>query len=134
MVVVWRKGKSKGIAIVVGEINEEGQTSSRPAPEKPAETTRNTISKLGLTVSSLSAEQRRELSIKGGVRVEKVEGPAERAGLRPGDIVLALNNHDVKSIDQLKELMDGYSKARSVALLVRRGQGAIYVPIRLDGN
>ncbi len=133
MVVVWRKGKSKGVAIVVGEI-DEGPTASVPVPEKPAETSQNTISKLGLTVSSLSAEQRRELNIKGGVKVEHVEGPAERAGIRSGDIVLALNNHDVKSINQFKELMAGYSKARSVALLVRRGQGAIYVPIRLDDN
>ncbi len=133
MVEVWRKGKAKGIAIVVGEI-DEGPTSSRSVPEKPAETTRNTISKLGLTVSGLSAEQRRKLNVKGGVKVEQVEGPAERAGIRPGDIVLALNNHDVKSIDQLKKLMAGYGKARSIALLVRRGQGAIYVPIRLDDN
>jgi serine protease Do len=129
---VWRKGKAKKIGIEVGEIAEE-PTISRAAPANP-EKTKNTIPRLGLTVSSLSADQSDELNIKGGVRVEQVEGPAERAGIRPGDIVLALNNHDVKSIDQFKELMADYSKARSVALLVRRGQGAIYVPIRLDNN
>jgi serine protease Do len=129
---IWRKGKAKNIAIVVGEITDEA-TTIRAAPDQPAQT-RNTIAKLGLTVSSLSADQRRELDIKGGVIVEQVDGPAARAGIRRGDIVLALNNHDVKSIDQLKQLMAEYSKARSVALLVRRGQGAIYVPIRLDGN
>jgi serine protease Do len=131
-VEVWRKGKAKNITIIVGEIADEAATS-RATPEQP-EQTRNTIAKLGLTVSSLSADQRRELDIKGGVLVEQVEGPAARAGIRRGDIVLALNNHDVTSIDQLKQLMAEYSKARSVALLVRRGQGAIYVPIRLDGN
>jgi serine protease Do len=129
---IWRKGKAKKVAIVVGEITDEA-TASRAAPDQPGQT-RNTIAKLGLTVSSLSADQRRELDIKGGVMVEQVDGPAARAGIRRGDIVLALNNHDVKSIDQLKQLMAEYSKARSVALLVRRGQGAIYVPIRLDGN
>jgi serine protease Do len=129
---IWRKGKAKNIAIVVGEITDEA-TASRATPDQPGQT-RNTIAKLGLTVSSLSADQRRELDIKGGVIVEQVDGPAARAGIRRGDIVLALNNHDVKSIDQLKQLMAEYSKARSVALLVRRGQGAIYVPIRLDGN
>jgi serine protease Do len=131
-VEVWRKGKSKDIAIVVGEITDE-PSASREVPDKPAQA-QNTIAKLGLIVSSLSADQRRELKIKGGVRVEQVEGPAARAGIRPGDIVLALNNHDVDSIDRLKELMAEYGKARSVALLVRRGQGAIYVPVRLDGN
>jgi serine protease Do len=131
-VEVWRKGKSKDIAIVVGEISDE-PSASREVPDKPAQA-QNTIAKLGLIVSSLSADQRRELKVKGGVRVEQVEGPAARAGIRPGDIVLALNNHDVDSIDRLKELMAEYGKARSVALLVRRGQGAIYVPVRLDGN
>jgi serine protease Do len=131
-VEVWRKGKAKNIAMVVGEITDEA-TTSRAAPDQPAQA-QNTIPELGLTVSSLSADQRRELDIKGGVIVEQVDGPAARAGIRRGDIVLALNNHDVTSIDQLKQLMAEYSKARSVALLVRRGQGAIYVPIRLDGN
>jgi serine protease Do len=132
MVELWRKGKSKNISIVVGEI-EEGPSSSKAAP-KTSEKTKNAIARLGLIVSSLSAEQTEELKIKGGVRVERVEGPAARAGIRRGDIVLALNNHDVDSIDQLKQLMAEYKKARSVALLVRRGQGAIYVPIRLDAN
>lgn len=128
---IWRKGKSRNIAITVGELNDE-QASGRPSPAPAADQARNSIAKLGLTVSNLAPGERNQLGIEGGVKIEQVEGPGARAGLRPGDIVLALNNDDVKSVNQFRNLMKQYEKARSVALLVRRGQGAIYVPIRLD--
>ena len=127
---VWRKGKSKTIAITVGEISDD-QADNRPS-RAPSDKGRNTISKLGLTVSDLSAGERNQLQIDGGVKVDKVDGPGARAGLRRGDVVLALNNHNVESVEQFQDLMKDYENARSVALLVRRGQGAIYVPIRLD--
>ena len=127
---VWRKGKSKTIAITVGEISDD-QAGNRPS-RAPSDKGRNTISKLGLTVSDLSAGERNQLQIDGGVKVDKVDGPGARAGLRRGDVVLALNNHNVESVEQFQDLMKDYENARSVALLVRRGQGAIYVPIRLD--
>ncbi len=131
-VKIWRKGKSRNMAITVGELNDE-QASHQPASPTPSDQGRNTIAQLGLTVSNLSAGERDQLGIDGGVKIEQVEGAGARAGLRRGDIVLALNNDDVESINQFHDLMKQYENARSVALLVRRGQGAIYVPIRLDG-
>lgn len=132
VVKVWRKGKEKNITITVGEISDD-QAAGRPQPA-PSDQAGNVIGKLGLTVSNLSAREREQLGIDGGVLVEKVEGPGARAGLRRGDVVLALNNNDVESVEQFKRLMNDYQNARSVALLVRRGQGAIYVPIRLDDD
>lgn len=129
-VKIWRKGKARNVSITVGELNDE-TARAQPGPQ-PSEQTKNTIGKLGLTVSNLSSNERQQLGLDGGVRIEKVEGPGQKAGLRRGDIVLALNNDDVSSVAQFQELMKQYAKARSVALLVRRGQGAIYVPIRLD--
>ena len=129
---VWRKGETKNIPITVGEIADD-RASNRPQPAT-APKIANVIEKLGLTVSNLSAREQDQLGVDGGVKVDKVEGPGARAGLRPGDIVLALNNNDVESIEQFQSLMTEYEKARSVALLVRRGEGAIYVPIRLDND
>jgi serine protease Do len=106
--------------------------AQRPRAAEPEKQGSNNIAPLGLTVSNLSAAERNQLGVEGGVKVEKVEGPGAKAGLRRGDVVLALNNDDVKSVDQFRDLMKQYNNARSVALLVRRGQGAIYVPIRLD--
>jgi serine protease Do len=47
---------------------------------------------------------------------------------------MALNNQDIKSVEQLNQQLNQYEKAKSVALLIRRGDGALYVPLRLDGN
>lgn len=133
-VEVWRKGGTKELFVTVGELSD-ARTASQPAtPGDSTPKAANTVAKLGLTVSELSAPQRDELGISGGLLVEAVEGPAAKAGIRRGDVVLALNNHDIKSVSQIKDLMAQYERARSVALLVRRGEGAIYVPIRLDGN
>ncbi len=131
MVKIWRKGQTRNIKVTVGELNDD-QANQQLEPA-PSGQTRNTIAELGLTVSNISPGERDQLGIEGGVRIEEVEGPGARAGLRSGDIVLALNNDDVMAVDQFRDLMKQYKNARSVALLVRRGQGAIYVPIRL-GN
>ena len=59
---------------------------------------------------------------------------ATRAGLRRGDVILAVNNQDVKSVEQFRQLMGSFEKGRIVALLVRRGSNSLYIPLRLDGN
>ncbi|HZT63283.1 MAG TPA: PDZ domain-containing protein, partial [Burkholderiales bacterium] len=61
--------------------------------------------------------------------VEQAEGPAARAGVQAGDVILAFNNQTLKSVDQLRRLVD---KSRgAVALLIQREGSKIYVPIKL---
>ena len=128
---IWRKGTSKDVTVTVGEMPEDKQAQRGQKKEgKPA----NMVARLGLALSELSAEQRREINATGGLLVEEVQGQAAKAGIRRGDIVLALNNQDVKSIEQLNQLINHFDKARSVALLIRRGESSLYVPLRLDGN
>ena len=66
--------------------------------------------------------------------VENAEGSAARAGIRRGDIILAVGNTEVKSVEELNRLLGASDKPRTVALLVRRGEGSIYIPLRLNGN
>jgi len=130
-VQIWRKGAAKDLTITVGEMPEE-RVAQRP-PRRDSKSG-NVVARLGLTVSELSAEQRKELGIGGGLLVEDVQGAAAKAGIRRGDILMALNNQDIKSVEQLNQQLNQYEKAKSVALLIRRGDGALYVPLRLDGN
>ncbi len=128
-VEIWRGKKSKTLTLVVGEIPSDESGPTIQGGAEPSSS--NKIASVGITVSNIPLSELKKRNLESGVLVEAVSGPGERAGLRPGDIVLALNNDDIKSVDQFKKLMEKYGNARSIALLVQRGNGAIYVPIRL---
>jgi serine protease Do len=83
-------------------------------------------------VVELTAEQKKDLNIATGVLVENADGAAARAGLRRGDVIQAVNNQEVKSTDDLSRLLASGDRPRTVALLVKRGEGALYVPLKLN--
>ncbi|MEO7114506.1 MAG: Do family serine endopeptidase [Caldimonas sp.] len=84
---------------------------------------------LGLSLRPLTKDERREAKVDAGLVVEEVGGPAERAGIVAGDVLLAINGKPVQSIDQVKSVMA--SKPKSVALLVQRDGEKIFVPVRV---
>jgi serine protease Do len=129
-VQVWRKGERKDLMISVGETPEE-RTSKRPQGRKPAG---EAVGKLGLTVVELTAEQKREANVAIGVMVETAEGVAARAGIRHGDIILGVGNQEIKSVEDLNRLLAPGERPRTVALLVKRGEGSLYIPLRINGN
>jgi serine protease Do len=85
--------------------------------------------RLGLALRPLDPQERQEAGVKGGVVVDDVAGPAEAAGVQPGDIVLAVNGTPVATVDQVKSAVG--KSAKSVALLIQRGEDKIFVPIRI---
>jgi serine protease Do len=127
-VQVWRKGTLRDLKMTVGELEpEQNAATSGPAKGDRAPAVANA---LGLVVESLSDERRQQLRIRGGVVIKSAEGPAARAGLRPGDVILALNNQDIASARQFDEIVARSDRARTQVLLIRRGDSAQYVPIR----
>ncbi|MEK9867618.1 MAG: DegQ family serine endoprotease [Betaproteobacteria bacterium] len=129
---VWRDGKLKTLTIKVGEIPADENVSAKSNPQK--ERAKNEVPELGLVVSDLTPQQLKQQELQGGIRIDKVSGVGQKAGLRSGDVILALNNDDVESVEQFVKLMAQYSEARSIALLIHRGGGSLYVPIRLKSK
>ena len=130
---LMRNKAAREVTVVVGEMPDEARAAQRsqrrgPGAKPPVES----VSRLGMTLSEPTAEQRKELKIAGGILVEDVQGPAARAGMRRGDIILAVNNQDVKSLEQFGQLMSQFEKGKIVAMLVRRGGNSLYVPFRID--
>jgi serine protease Do len=130
-VQVWRKGEKKDLQILVGETTDE-RAAKRPQPSKKG--SGEALAKLGLATSELTADQKKELNIATGVMVENADGAAAKAGIRRGDVILAVNNQEVKSGDELNRLLSPGDRPRTVALLIKRGDGSIYVPLKLNGN
>jgi serine protease Do len=85
--------------------------------------------RLGLAVRPLTPEEKKQANVSGGLLVEEANGPAARAGIQPGDVVLAMNGTAVTSVGQLRELVG--KAGHHVALLVERGEARIFVPVEI---
>ena len=131
VVELWRKGKSKQVTVEVAEMPEDGLLAR--SAKQPSENTGEMIARLGIAVSELNADQLEELQVSGGLLVEEVKGSAARAaGLHPGDVLLSIGNVPIRSLAQLNEMLKQVPNGRNVALLVRRGDNATYIAIKLD--
>ena len=85
----------------------------------------------------MEAQQRSRLGLQPGegVLVARVEGLAAReAGLRPGDVVLAVGRNDVGSAGALNAQLRGLKAGQAVMLLVRRGGGTQYITVNPAGE
>ncbi len=131
---VWRKGASRTLKVVVGEMPDDKKVAAAEKGRKTPPKASEAATKLGMVLSELTAEQRKELDVTGGLLVENATGNAAKAGIRRGDVLLAINNQDVKSLEQLGQVLGQYEKSRSVALLIRRGDSSIYIPLRLGAQ
>jgi serine protease Do len=126
-VQVWRKGANKELFINVGEFPDEGKMTFGPKTQK-------SFSRGGLVLAELSKEQRKELKVNGGLLVEESKGDAVRAGIRVGDIILAVNNTEVGTVEQFRKLIAAVPVGKSAAVLVRRGDNSLYIPLKISNG
>ena len=125
---VYRRGNARDLTVTVGEFEAERPTRRAQAePSTPPAVARTA---LGLTVSDLSEAQKKELGVRGGVRVDAVDGPAARAGLREGDVILSLANTELSDSKQFATVAARVEKERNVSVLVRRGDFTSYLVIK----
>ena len=125
-----RRGVTKDISITVGEFEADKPTAKAgSAPEKKAEP-KAAVQLLGLTVSDLTDAQKKELKLKGGVRVDVVAEPALRAGIREGDVITQVANTEVSDTKAFAQVVGKLDKSKSVSVLLRRGEWSQYTVIR----
>lgn len=127
-VQLWRKGATKEVTLTVAEMPGDGRVARSSKNDSSTEQ----IARLGVSVAELTEEQKKQLEIEGGLLIEEVKNASIRAELQRGDIILALGNTPIISIEQLNSVLKSIPKGRNVALLIRRGDIASYIAIKLD--
>ncbi len=128
---VFRRGGSRDLSVTIAEFEAEKpvrRTSEKEEKEKPKGSP--AAQSVGLSVSELTEAQRKELKLKGGVKVEAASESAARAGIREGDIIVAIGNVEVSSVREFDATVAKIDKSKPIPVLLRRGELATYVLIR----
>nr|WP_315234553.1 DegQ family serine endoprotease [uncultured Albidiferax sp.] len=126
---VFRRGASKDLNVLIAEIEDDKPVKKASSKEdKPKASSAGQL--LGLAVSELSDAQKKELKIKGGVKVDSATEGAARAGVKEGDVIVAIANTEVNNVKEFEAAVAKMDKSKPVNLLFRRGEWAQYALIR----
>jgi serine protease Do len=117
---IVRKGEAKEIDVTIGTLKDA---------KVAAATNGQPQGRLGLAVRPLEPDEREQAGISSGLVVEEATGPAARAGIQPGDLILQVNGTPVKSVEQLRELVA--KSGKHIAILVQRDDARLFVPVDL---
>ena len=128
---VLRRGKIKDLTLVIAEVEPDDAAKTKSGKDSKEGSSGTVETKpLGLTLADLTAAQKKELGVKGGVRVVAAVDAAARAGLREGDVILQLANAEVSNLKGFEAAWAKADKTKPVNVLVRRGDWAQFVLIR----
>ena len=132
MVEIVRGGKNIDLSVTVRELQRDGvikKTSATPEPETPD----GASSVLGLQLSELGADEREQLSVDNGLLAKGVDsdGPAGSAGIRPGDVIVSLNQIAIESSAQLDEVVEELPRGESVPVLVVRDARPYFIAVTI---
>ncbi len=125
---VFRRGSYKDVAVTVAELEADKPRAAAAPGEAPSSSAAK--AQLGLVVSELSDAQKKDLRVRGGVKVDSAEGAAARAGVRDGDVILSIDNTEIADVKQFGAVVAKLDKNKPVTLLVRRGEWVNYLVIR----
>jgi serine protease Do len=130
VVTVFRRGASKDLSVTIGEVEAEKPARKASAGPEPKPPVAGAAQVLGLAVSEVPDAQKKELKIKGGVKVDLAEGSAARAGLKEGDVIVAIANSEITSVKEFEAALSKIDKSKAINVLFRRGEWAQYALIR----
>ena len=115
---IWRERAPLRVEVMIDRFD-----APAPAPQAAA----SAPDRLGIVVRALWPQERQALRIDGGLLVQRVNAAAARAQLKVGDVILAVNDQLVDTVDALTDEVGAADGA--IALLVQRGSTRLFIAI-----
>lgn len=130
---VLRQGKSLDMPVKIGKLPDE-ESPGKPKGESDDPALGAKLERLGVQVNDPTEAQRKELELPktGGALIVAVKaGPAAEAGIRPGDLILRIQDQTIKDARQFEDIIKGLPAGKTIALLVQRRGGTQFIPLKL---
>ena len=132
---IWRKGASRDIAVTVAEMKEDVAAQSRRG--SPAQKEKAKPNKMGLMLSDLTDEQKKEFDLKAGAMVDDI-APNVRGNVQPGDVIMAIVSRgvstEIKTAAQVNDLLGKMDKGASVTFQLKRGEQQFFATLRIPNG
>jgi serine protease Do len=122
-ITVWRNGAPLQLSATLGDSNRVAREPAPIAKAMPAS------GQLGLALRPLDDGEQRIVGLKFGLVVESASGPSQDAGVRPGDVILAIDSKPIFTVEKFRDAVAAAGKV--VALLIQREGEKSFLPIRL---
>ncbi len=140
-VVVWRDGKEVTLTATVGELPDEQQLAAATPGAKPEPAKTTELAGLGVKLAPLSPTTRDKYSIDAdqkGVVVTDVDDASNAAekGLKPGDVIVEVQQEAVNSPADVVDRIDRTRKQgrKAVLMLIQGQDGLRWVTLPLAGG
>jgi len=127
---VIRDGETVELSVVIAELPGEDELSRVARARRPADG----YNPLQLAVKEVSEDLKAELEVDHGILVQEVinDGPADKAGVLPGDVILMVHRQPMNSPDDFDRVMQELGDEKSIAVLVQRPGGPLFLALKLD--
>ena len=130
VVTVFRRGSTRDLPVTIAEVEAEKLPVQRPSKAEAKPPVAGPAQAFGLAISEITEAQRKELKVKGGVKVDTAEGAAARAGLREGDVIVSIANAEITVVKEFEAALAKVDKSKPMTVLFRRGELAQFAIIR----
>jgi serine protease Do len=128
-ITVFRRGATHDLGVVIAEVEaDKPQAKTQEKEETPKPSPASQV--FGLAVADLTAGQKKELGVKGGVRVAAAVEAASRAGLREGDVILQVGNAEISTVKEFDAILAKVDKSKPLSVLFRRGEWTQYAILK----